>query len=92
MAASIITTEDLHEFKVEILGEFKELLSQHAKPRPKKWIRSMEVMKMYGISAGTLQNLRNNGTVPFARMGGVLYYDNEEISLLLERTKTDGNS
>jgi hypothetical protein len=39
---------------------------------------------MLGISPGTLQTLRLNGTIPFTKIGGVLFYDEEDINRLFE--------
>ncbi|MEC7769824.1 MAG: helix-turn-helix domain-containing protein [Bacteroidota bacterium] len=87
MGATIITTEDLMEFKMELLEDIKELLENHNVHSNKKWIKSHEVRELLGISPGTLQNLRINGTLPFTRIGGVLYYDQGEIMEILERNK-----
>jgi isocitrate dehydrogenase kinase/phosphatase len=43
------------------------------------------VRKLLGISPGTLQNLRINGTLPYTKIGGVLFYDYEEIKLMIEQ-------
>ncbi|MBJ2173638.1 helix-turn-helix domain-containing protein [Aureibaculum sp. A20] len=87
MAATIITTEDLLEFKLELLDEIKTLLQDNPQSNPKKWMKSAEVKEYLGISPGTLQNLRINGTIPYTRMGGVLYYDYEDISKILEKNR-----
>lgn len=87
MGATIITSEDLMEFKVELLEDIKELLQNQNGPTPKKWLKSNEVRELLGISPGTLQNLRVNGTLPFTKMGGILYYDHLEIMEVLERNK-----
>jgi hypothetical protein len=42
---------------------------------------------MLGISPGTLQNMRVNGTLPFTKMGGILFYDSAEIQKILESNK-----
>jgi hypothetical protein len=42
---------------------------------------------MLGISPGTLQNMRINGTIPFTKMGGILFYDSGEIQKILESNK-----
>jgi len=73
MAATIITTEDLREFKMELLDDIKELLNNQSGQITKKWLKSPEVRELLGISPGTLQNLRINGTLPYTRVGGVLY-------------------
>jgi len=88
MSATVLTVEDLQEFKIELLQEFKELLSNQTSEAPKKWLRSQEVREMLSISPGTLQNLRINGTIPFSKMGGVLYYSHDEIQKILEANRT----
>ncbi|TGV03352.1 helix-turn-helix domain-containing protein [Flavivirga rizhaonensis] len=87
MAATIITTEDLREFKMELLDDIKELLNNQSGHISKRWLKSPEIRKLLGISPGTLQNLRINGTLPYTKVGGVLYYDYEEIMKVMEENK-----
>jgi predicted DNA-binding transcriptional regulator AlpA len=86
MAAQIITTEDLYIFKQELLQELKELII-NLPNQQKKWLKSPEVRKMLGISPGTLQNLRINGTLPYTKVGGVVYYAYDDILKVIERNK-----
>jgi len=87
MPTSIITTDDLRDFKTELLEEIKNLLTQHNSGRLKKFLKSSEVMDMLQISPGTLQNLRINGTLPYMKVGGLIYYDAEEIQKVLMENK-----
>ncbi|WP_422351018.1 helix-turn-helix domain-containing protein [Flagellimonas sp.] len=87
MGATIITTEDLREFKMELLEDIKDLLQDQNGQTNKKWLKSNEVRELLGISPGTLQNLRINGTIPYTKIGGVLYYEYNEIMQVLERNK-----
>ncbi|MCA0957493.1 helix-turn-helix domain-containing protein [Muricauda ruestringensis] len=87
MGATIITTEDLMEFKLELLEDIKQLLQNQNGQPAKKWLKSPEVRELLGISPGTLQNLRINGTLPFTKIGGVLYYDYQEIMQVLEQNR-----
>ncbi|MEY8780901.1 helix-turn-helix domain-containing protein [Allomuricauda sp. XS_ASV26] len=87
MGATIITTEDLMEFKVELLEDIKALLKDQNGQQGKKWLKSNEVRELLGISPGTLQNLRINGTLPYTKIGGVLYYEYHEIMEVLEQNK-----
>ena len=91
MGATIITSEDLMEFKVELLEDIKDLLENQNKQTNKKWLKSNEVRELLGISPGTLQNLRINGTLPYTKVGGVLYYDQQEIMEVLERNRVNKN-
>ena len=79
MPTSIITTDDLRDFKIELLDDIKRLLTNQAKGKLKKYLKSSEVMDMLQISPGTLQNLRINGTLPYTKVGGIIFYDSEEI-------------
>lgn len=88
MGATIITTEDLREFKMELLDDIKQLLQDQNGQTNKKWLKSNEVRTLLGISPGTLQNLRINGTLPYTKVGGVLYYEYHEIMEVLEKNKT----
>jgi isocitrate dehydrogenase kinase/phosphatase len=92
MPAQIITTDDLREFKIEILQEFKKLLKEHNGQSAKKWLKSYEVRKLLGISQGKLQNMRVNGTLPFTRIGSVIFYDYEDIRRMMEKNQEKANS
>lgn len=83
MPAQIVTTDDLHLFKQELLDALKSALSQSSH-EPKRWLRSSEVRKMLAISPGTLQNLRINGTLPYSKVGGVIYYPYDGIIQVIE--------
>jgi hypothetical protein len=87
MAAEIITTDDLREFKIDLLDNIKQLLSNNNGQPQKKWLKSPEVRKLLAISPGTLQNLRINRTLPFTKVGGVIYYDLEDINKIMTNNK-----
>src|SRR5690606_25104046 len=91
MGATSITTEDLHGPKLEMGQERTQLLEHHSGARPNKWLKCGEVMELLGISAGTLQDLRLNGTLPYTEVGGILYYDHREIMGVLESNRVDPN-
>lgn len=84
MATAIITTDDLQTFKMELLEDIKRLLKESSGQPAKKWLKSYEVQKVLGISAGTLQTLRNNETIEYTKIGGVIYYDYNEIQKMLD--------
>ncbi len=92
MPSSIITTDDLREFKVELFEELKNILSQqHSQLTPKRYLKSSEVMDLLQISPGTLQNLRINGTLPYTKIGGIIYYDAQEIQQILSDNRVQNN-
>lgn len=86
MAIAIITKEDLQQFKVELLESIENLL-QGKNTEEKLWLRTSEVRKLLNISSGTLQNLRINGTLPYSKIGGALFYNKKDIEKLLTSFK-----
>ena len=94
MPTSIITTDDLREFKMELLDDIKNLLTKQSSGKIKRYLKSSEVMDLLQISPGTLQNLRINGTLPYTKVGGIIYYDVEEIQNIMDanRVQHDLNS
>lgn len=86
MAVQIVTTEDLHTFKIELINEIKQILNEKTNA-PKKWLKSSEVRKMLNISTGTLQSLRVNGSLPCTKVGGTNYFSLSDIELLMKNDK-----
>ena len=87
MPTNIITTDDLREFKMELLDDIKNLLAKQASGKVKKYLKSSEVMDLLQVSPGTLQNLRINGTLPYTKVGGIIYYDAEEIQNVMDTNR-----
>lgn len=87
MPTSIITTDDLREFKMELLDDIKNLLAKQTSGSIKRYLKSAEVMDILNISPGTLQNLRINGTLPYTKIGGLIYYDYTEIEKIMDANR-----
>jgi hypothetical protein len=82
MAISVVTQDDLKQFKSELLNEIKDLIL--SKESDKRWLRSHEVRKLLGnISPGKLQDMRNKGEIPYKRIGGTLLYDPNEVAKVM---------
>ncbi len=87
MPTNIITTDDLRDFKMELLDDIKNLLSQQSSGTIKKYLKSSEVMDLLQVSPGTLQNLRINGTLPYTKIGGIIFYDAEDIQHVMDKNR-----
>jgi len=86
MAHEIITPDDLEKFRVKLLTDI-QLLIKPAVTVQKEWIKSVEVRKLLGISSGTLQNLRVNGTLAYSKVGGLIFYKYADVINALEKMK-----
>ena len=87
----LLTKEDLKSFEESIVQRFSDFISTE-NAKTDKWLRSSDVKKMLNISAGTLQNLRINGTIPYTKMGGTIYYPYEEVINALNSNMVNSNS
>lgn len=84
----LVTRAELEKFKAEIVIEIKKILINERKPEVGLWMRSADVRKFLGVSAGTLQNLRMKGTLHFSKIGGSMFYRKEDI----EKMMNDGSA
>ncbi|MFA5533141.1 MAG: helix-turn-helix domain-containing protein [Mariniphaga sp.] len=87
MPTEIVTTDDLRELKIDLLNEFRKMLKEHHGQPAKKWLKSYEVSELLNISPGTLQNLRDDGTLPFTKIGEVMFYDYQDIKNMLTESQ-----
>ena len=96
----LVTLEDLKEFKNELKTElkleltmaFKALIADQVRQPAKKWLKTWEVRKLLNLSPGTLQTLRDNGTIPFSKIGSIFYYDPSDIDQEIEKRKGLGRN
>ena len=65
----LVTVEDLHDLKTDLLLNFKRIVDASANQPVKKWLNSYEVEKLLDISSNTLLTWRNNGTMPYSPLG-----------------------
>ena len=85
MLLEFITKSDLLDFKKEIITELNNLLTDE--PQTSKWLKYADVRKMLNISPGTLQNLRVNGVLPYTKIGGTVFYDQDDVLKVLNGNK-----
>ena len=86
-AHQLITTADLREFKNQFIDELLAALKSQTNQPQKKWLKSHEVRRLLKISPGTLQTLKSNGIIPYTKVGGVHFFDYEDIQRVLESGK-----
>ncbi|RFC53194.1 helix-turn-helix domain-containing protein [Brumimicrobium aurantiacum] len=91
MSISVVTKEDLQELKEYISESVTSILKEHLSNTVEEpdivLLKSHQVQRMLKISPGTLQNMRVNGTLPFSKVGGVIFYDKQDILNIIEDNK-----
>lgn len=83
------TIGDLNRFKKELLEELSAIISKGAinAQQANKWLKTHEVRKLLNISSGKLLTLRINGTLPYTKIGGVVYYCEDDIQQMFQSKK-----
>lgn len=83
----LLTRAHLDEFKEELLAGIAQLLKGSTAGGSTKWLKSDEVKKLLHVSAGTLQAMRRSGTLPYTKIGGLIYYNMDDIHQMLDGPK-----
>lgn len=86
MAVEIVTKEDLQLFRIQIVNDLKNLLSQ-LKPIPSEHFegyKTNDVRKILGCSVNKLVSLRVSRKLRTKKIGGTIYYNKDDVRRLLE--------
>jgi hypothetical protein len=86
MAVEIITKEDLHHFRMQLLNDLKEWASdlKQASRGPLEGLRTKNVRQILNCSIGKLHILRNAGKLRWEKVGGTVYYRRGDVKKLVE--------
>jgi hypothetical protein len=85
MQIDLITRADLEQFRTQLLADLRELLSGVPKANHKPWLKATEVRELLGISAGSLQNLRISGKLKAFKVGGIHYFQFDDIVKMMNK-------
>ena len=82
----LVTLADLRSVRDELLAAINRTRGS-SPDTAKKWLKSSEVRKLLNISPGKLLTLRANRQLAFVRLGGVIYYDRDDIEAMIQKAK-----
>jgi len=54
---------------------------------PSKYYRNSDLKQLFGLSNNTIIKYRENGTLPYTRIGDVYLYEVDEINKILKRNE-----
>jgi len=84
----LVTVADLEEFKQDLLLSLLRVIRDNTAKPPKKWLKSREVKALLGISNGTLYSMRVGGTLPYTKIGNIIYYDQDDVNAVLTTNRS----
>ncbi|MBV7530980.1 helix-turn-helix domain-containing protein [Chitinophaga sp. sic0106] len=88
----LVTYGDLQNFHNDLLKSIRQAISELLPKASPKWLKTYQVQRLLGCSAGTLLTLRSNGTLPFSKIGGTIFYSVDDIEKLLQSRKENSNN
>ena len=77
----LLIKDDLSKIKIEIIQEVKKIISPVSLENP-EFLRTSQVKELLGCSESKIETLRKNGTLPFQKVGGSIYYKYSDIKKL----------
>ncbi len=75
--------------KMQAVEKGMEALLSADKSRD-KWIDGAETLRRLRISKRTLQNYRDDGTLPYSKVGGKIYYNTDDLEILMRKNYVSG--
>ena len=61
-------------------------------PDPRIWVSNAQLMQELRVSKPTLARWRQSGALPYAKVGGIVFYRRSDVYALLERHLRDAAS
>ena len=68
----------------EKLSRILSLVSSTEKVEPNPVMKSAEVKRILHCTDATLKNYRDQGKLPYSKIGGTYYYEKEKVEALLK--------
>lgn len=68
--------------------EIREVVKKANNPLEEKWLDNQDASQVLKVSLRTLQNYRDNGTLPFSTIGGKVFYKARDIEKALAMNYT----
>lgn len=86
MGVEIVTKEDLHQFRLQLLEDMKTLLQKEKECHPEniEGYKTANVRKILGCSVNKLVSLRVAKKIRTKKIGGTVYYNKEDVKRLVE--------
>lgn len=87
MEFKMISVEDWCALKTQIEQyntEVKQVIRNAINPLQEKWLDNQDACGVLKVSKRTLQNYRDNGTLPFSNLGGKIFYKAADIEAVLD--------
>ena len=69
-----------------LIQKVDEIIQNTSKPK-KVWFRTNEAAEYLSLSTTQLHLLKQNGTIPYSKIGGTLYFKKSDIDSILEENK-----
>ena len=79
----IVTRQMLDEFKRDLINELSQFVNSSSQAN--KLLKNSNLMEYLGCSYSTIENLRNEGILPYKKVMGTYYYMYDEVRKVFEQ-------
>jgi predicted DNA-binding transcriptional regulator AlpA len=79
----IVTRQMLDEFKRDLINELSQFVNSSSQAN--KLLKNSNLMEYLGCSYSTIENLRNEGILPYKKVMGTYYYLYDEVRKVFEQ-------
>ena len=79
----IVTRQMLDEFKRDLINELSQFVNSPSQAN--KLLKNSNLMEYLGCSYSTIENLRNEGILPYKKVMGTYYYLYDEVRKVFEQ-------
>ena len=86
MELKVISSEEWDEVRNSINQlhtDIKDVVKKATNPLQETWLDNQDACNILKVSTRTLQNYRDNGTLPFSNLGGKIFYKAADIEAVL---------
>lgn len=94
MEFKVITSQELDMIigMIEKLSsDMRDVVKKASNPLEEKWLDNQDASRVLKVGTRTLQNYRDNGTLPFSTIGGKVFYKASDIESVLDTNYTERN-
>ena len=86
---STITSEQLQQFKIDLINSFRDLLQQYLDKPMHDMVRSKTVKEILRCSDSKLETLMRTGLLPYTKILGSLYFKRRDLEILFTQQNID---
>jgi len=87
MEFKVISSEDMYAITTgleRLRKDVGDIVKKAHNPLQENWLDNQDACRILKVGTRTLQNYRDNGTLPYSNLGGKVFYKASDIEAVLD--------